>query len=100
MSKSSFAMRDFVGGTVDVVIGVGGPSMSLRVGIEERIVAVFVQVERVRRGCGRGNGGDSGEKREVSVGYSSGGTYIERCSLNFEPNSRECDVDDEGVCAI
>ena len=52
----------------------------LREGVEERAVLEVVHIEA----RGGGEGGDSGEKREVSMGKSDGGTRIERFSLNLE----------------
>lgn len=45
-------------------------------------MVVFAQVDTdcLRAGNG-GSGGDSGEKRETSIGISGGGTVIERGSL-------------------
>lgn len=67
MSNSNLAMRDCP--ARDVVLGVGmvfaSRSRPTRVGVDDRIVAVLVHVERVRGG---GVGGESGEKREDSMG--------------------------------
>lgn len=80
MSKNRRAIRDLLAFVLDVE-GDFLTSLSLRVGVAERIVAVFVPVERLQEG-GEGDiegiGGDSGEKRETSPGI-----YMERCSLNL-----------------
>lgn len=88
ISQNSFPIRDFL---VDIVDGldmdrVSMSLVSLRIGLEERTVLAFVQEESVRAGA---TGGDSGEKREASTGWSGGGMYIERCSLNLEEYSLE-----------
>lgn len=66
---------------------------SLRIGLEERTVLAFVQEESVLAGAA---GGDSGEKREACTGWSGGGMYIERCSLNLE----EYSLEDRGIDVV
>lgn len=63
MSQSSFPTRDFRGDW-PAMERVSTYSVALRVGVDERTVLAFVQDECVRDGAG----GDSGEKREDSMG--------------------------------